>query len=350
MITGIDLVAWQLRVAAGEPLPLSQPDVTCRGHAIEARLCAEDTHGDFLPQAGTLLAFEPPVTDGVRVDHGLDAGTAVSPYYDPMIAKLIAHGASREEARRRLISALTDLVVLGVETNRGFLIDCLNDEAFRKGEVSTAFIATRFPADRRKRRAPGGDMMALAAVLIDRQAQVAVDEPLRHFRNAGAESSPLVLRCAERKTAMELVRLDSGSHRVAWQDESHEIGIIAIAENRVRFLADGLQQTAHFAFDRDALHLTLDGLTAAFTDVLLARPDAGESNPGAAALAPMTGTIAAVHVKSGDSVKKGQCLMILEAMKMQHEIVAPRDGTIAAVLVGVGQQVTTRKILVELAQ
>src|SRR5712691_8860029 len=151
MVTGLDLVEWQFRVAAREHLPLAQEDVTVRGHAIEARLYAEDAHADFLPQAGTVLAWEPPERPGVRVDHALTTGMTVSPYYDPLLAKVIAHGAGREEARRRLIAALEDTVVLGIETNRAFLIDCLAHKAFAARDISTAFIDTHFPGARRAR-------------------------------------------------------------------------------------------------------------------------------------------------------------------------------------------------------
>jgi geranyl-CoA carboxylase alpha subunit len=349
MVTGLDLVEWQLRVAAGELLPLRQSEIGLSGHAIEARLYAEDA-SDFLPQAGTVLAFEPPALAGVRIDHGLAAGSVVSPYYDPMMAKLIAHGATREEARRRLVRALSDLVVLGVETNRQFLLDCLGDEAIRAGETSTAFIDERFPPGRRARRRPDGVMTALAAVLIERHDEVEVGNSLRHFRNAAALSSPVILRRGDERITVDLTSRSDGRHEVAWPGDSHQVEILNVSGPRVRFLADGLEQTAHAAFDRDVLHLSLDGVTAMFSDARLERRDAGDRSASGAALAPMTGTIAAVHVQSGDAVKKGQCLIILEAMKMQHEIVAPRDGTVAAVLVSVGQQVTTRKTLVELAE
>src|SRR5207253_3240206 len=121
MVTGLDLVEWQFRVAAGERLPLAQEDVAVHGHAIEARPYAEDAHADFLPQAGTVLAWEPPERPGVRVDHALTTGLTVSPYYDPLLAKVIARAAGREEAQRRLIAALEDTLVLGIETNRAFL-------------------------------------------------------------------------------------------------------------------------------------------------------------------------------------------------------------------------------------
>jgi len=139
MITGIDLVEWQLRVAAGEPLPLRQEDVRFAGHAIEVRLCAEDTEQNFLPQAGTLEQWSP--STAVRVDHALEAGTAVSPFYDSMLAKLIAHAPTRDAARARLAAALDETVALGVPTNKAFLAAVLRDRRFANGEATTDFLS-----------------------------------------------------------------------------------------------------------------------------------------------------------------------------------------------------------------
>ena len=167
-VTGLDLVAWQLRIAAGEKLPLEQDQVAFAGHAIEARLYAEDPQQNFLPQSGVLVDWRPASGDGVRIDHGLAPGQSVSPFYDPMLAKVIAHGATREEARRRLIAALEDTVALGLTTNRSFLIDVLRHPAFAAGEATTAFIDLHFPAasDAMRRPAPDARMRALAAVLM----------------------------------------------------------------------------------------------------------------------------------------------------------------------------------------
>jgi geranyl-CoA carboxylase alpha subunit len=349
MITGLDLVEWQLRVTAGEALPLRQEEVPLDGHAIEVRLYAEDAHGDFLPQAGTIIAWEPPSGAGVRVDHGIAAGVTISPYYDPMLAKIIAHGATREAARRRLMAALQDTVVLGIETNRRFLIDCLSHPAFAAGETSTAFIERHFPAAARARPAPDARMTALAAALFDERARFDASAMLSHWHSSGPAAAPLLLACGEAKAAITAARLGERRCRVSWADKALEVEIIALAGNRVRFLADGLVDTAHFAWEDDTLHLSLDGVIASFRDVLLAGRGAATAGGGGAALAPMTGTIAAVRVKPGDAVRKGQCLVILEAMKMEHEILAPRDGTVATVLVAPGDQVMTRKLLVELA-
>src|SRR5216684_1135429 len=349
MVTGVDLVEWQIRVASGEALPLRQDDVAFTGHAIEARLYAEDAQGDCLPQAGRVLAWEPPSRPGVRVDHGIAAGVTVSPYYDPMLAKIIAHGATREAARRRLVAALMETVVLGVVTNRRFLIDCLSHSAFASADISTGFIARHFPPAVRAGAAPHPRLMALAAALIVGRGRGPSGGALSHWRSSGPAAVPLRLRCGDTETAIEVTGEGDGHFRIAWGGESCAVALLAQHGARLRFLADGLAEAAHVAWDGDALHLSVDGDTATFADVLLAPRSAAEGAAGAAALAPMPGTIAAVRVKPGDAVRKGQCLLVLEAMKMEHEIVASRDGTVAAVLVSPGEQVATRKLLVELA-
>jgi geranyl-CoA carboxylase alpha subunit len=377
MITGLDLVEWQLRVAAGEKLPLGQEQVAFRGHAIEVRLYAEDAHGDFLPQAGTLLAWEPPQGAGVRVDHGVASGVAVSPYYDPMIAKIIAHGATREEARRRLVVALQDTLALGIETNRRFLIDCLSHPAFAAGETSTAFIERHFPSAERAPPAPSPRMLALAAALMAEQGCEADAGSLSHWHSSGRATSSLLLQSGEAEIALRVTaegerryHLEGGMphsnpplgfpHQAdrpsplggeGWAGGSSgvDIELLHIEGTTVRFLCDGLAETARFCWQDEALHLSLDGATVVFEDVALAGRGAGADAAAGAALAPMTGIISAVRVRAGDAVRKGQCLVILEAMKMEHEILAPRDGTVAAVLVAPGEQVMTRKLLVELA-
>jgi geranyl-CoA carboxylase alpha subunit len=342
MITGLDLVAWQLRVAAGETLPLRQEEIALDGHAIEARLYAEDARGDFLPQAGTLVAWQAPRGAGVRSDHGVAAGLAIPPNYDPLMAKIIAHGATREEARRRLVAALTDTLALGIETNRRFLVDCLEHPAFVAGEVSTGFIERHFPAASRAAAAPEPRFLALAAALIAGQGSAP-------WRSSGPAAVPMLLESGGTRLALAVTGTDGGGCRVEGEGLSQAIEILALDGATVRFLAEGVAETARFAWDGGKLHLSLGAESASFEDVLLTASAAAAAAGAGAAVAPMTGTIAAVRVKPGDAVRKGQCLVILEAMKMEHEIVAAQDGTVAAVLVAPGEQVATRKLLVELA-
>ena len=344
MITGLDLVAWQLRVAAGETLPLRQEEVALDGHAIEARLYAEDAQGDFLPQAGTLLAWEPPSGAGLRCDHGVASGLVIPPHYDPLMAKIIAHGATRDEARRRLVAALEDTVALGLETNRRFLIDCLQHPAFVAGEAGTGFIERHFPAAVRAGAGPEPRLRALAAALI--AGHGGAQGP---WRSSGPAAVPLLLRSGQSRVAVSVTGTGARGCRVEGDGPSQNVEILEIDGTRVRFLADGLVETARLARDGGALHLSLGAAEGSFEDVLLTANGAAAAAGAGAALAPMTGTIAAVRVKPGDAVRKGQCLVILEAMKMEHEIVASQDGTVAAVLVAPGDQVATRKLLVELA-
>jgi geranyl-CoA carboxylase alpha subunit len=237
---------------------------------------------------------------------------------------------------------------LGLETNRGFLIDCLSHRAFAAGEISTAFIERHFPAPARVRTAPSGRMAALAAALIVEAAPCGGSDMLSHWRSSGAAAVPLLLRCGDARLAVEATREAVGCYRVDLAGESHAVELLALDPTWVRFLADGVVETARFAWDGAVLHLSLGGVVATFEDVLLAPRAAGAAATGAA-VAPMTGTISAVRVKPGDAVRKGDCLVVLEAMKMEHEILAPRDGQVATVLVSPGQQVATRKLLVELA-
>ena len=347
MTTGIDLVEWQLRVAAGEVLLKRQEEIGSRGHAIEARLYAEDPAADFLPQAGRLIAWEAPVGAGIRVDDGVASGVTISPHYDPMLAKIIAHGETRELALRRLIAALEDTVTLGIATNRHFLIACLSHPAFAEGSVDTGFIDRHLAGG--DRAIPDGRLVALAAALFDQRSAEHGNGVAPGWRSLRSLAAPMLLQFAEMKVAVEIAREGEWRWRISGNGGARSVEIAAIVGRRVRFLCDGLAETAQFAWDGDVLHLSLGAVTAAFEDVLLAGGAAAAGTSDDAALAPMTGTISAVRVRPGDPVRKGQCLVILEAMKMEHEIVAPRDGTIAAVLVNPGEQVSTRKPLVELA-
>jgi geranyl-CoA carboxylase alpha subunit len=347
MTTGIDLVAWQLRIAAGEALPKRQEDIASHGHAIEARLYAEDPEADFLPQAGRLVAWEAPVGAGIRVDDGVASGATISPHYDPMLAKIIAHGETRELARRRLIAALEDTVALGIATNRRFLIACLSHPAFAAATVDTGFIDRHLAGG--ARASLDDRVVALAAALFDHRSAERRDGIAPSWRSLRSLAAPMLLKFGEMKYALEIAREGARCWRISGTDGARSVEIAAIADSRVRFLCDGLVETGQFAWDGDALHLSLGEVTAAFEDVLLAGGAAAVGTSGNAALAPMTGTISVVRVRPGDPVRKGQCLVILEAMKMEHEIVAPRDGTVAAVLVSQGEQVPTRKPLVELA-
>jgi len=357
-ITGLDLVAWQLRIAAGERLPLDQHEVRFDGHAIEARLYAEDPHRAFLPQAGTVVDWRPAAGLGVRVDHGLVPGQAVSPYYDPMLAKVIAHGANRDEARRRLIAALEDTVILGLDTNRGFLLSLLRHPGFVAGEATTAFIETHFAAssDAMRRKTPDARMLALAAVLLLEDAHPPGPAP---WSSTGTAAWPLRLTVGDGHHAADVVAIGPGRYAVTLAPAAVapatvapatvEVAILDRGRGSVRFSAQGLEQTARFAFRDGALHLDLGGVTATFRETAREAVAAARRDGSARLVAPMNGAIVAVLARAGDRVAKGQRIVVLEAMKMQHEIAAERDGTVAQIAVKPGDQVATRQLLAVLA-
>jgi len=297
-ITGVDLVEWQLRVASGELLPLTQDDLSINGHAMEARLYAEDPAKGFLPSVGTLEAFD--LGDDVRVDTGVEQGATISPYYDPMIAKLIAHGDTRDEARERLADALDEAVVWPLRTNAGFLVEALDHPDFVGGQVDTGLIAREgdalLPPDRPSEEA----LAAAAAALVGPVA-------LAGFR------------------------------------------LNAPPRTEARFLLD--DQPIAIAFEpsdepaTDAVLVTEGGQTWRLS-TWRASGTAGGGVADGTILAPMPGRVTAVDVTAGMTVAKGQKLVTLEAMKMEHGLVAPYDGTVAELNVAAGDQVSEGAILV----
>jgi len=352
-VTGIDMVEWQLRIAADDPLPLAQQDVRFRGHAIEARLYVEDPYTDFLPQSGTLADWRPATGDGVRIEHGVAPGENISPFYDPMLAKVIAYGTAREEARRRLIVALEDTVVLGLNTNRNYLVAALRHPAFVAGEATTAFIERYFPAGSDVMRRPNLNLriVALAAVLLfeartrDPGGAVAATQ---YWSSTGPANWSLRLTVGNSNQETVVAVLGPDHYLVALGDHMIEVSIAERHDGAVRFTEGGVQKTARFAWQDKVLHLALDGLIAAVRETTLEISRPQKDSDSAELLAPMNGAIIAVHVKAGDRIVRGQRLVVLEAMKMQHEIRAPRDGVVLRVLVETGRQVATRQLLVEL--
>jgi geranyl-CoA carboxylase alpha subunit len=337
MTTGLDLVAWQLDVAAGEALPLAQEEISFAGHAIEVRLYAEDPYTDFLPQTGTVVAWRP--SPHVRVDTGIIEGQEISPFYDPMLAKVIAHGRNREEARRRLLRGLEDTVLLGLPNNRGFLLDVLRHPAFTEGTATTAFIGEHFSALQRPQ--PDGMVRALAAVLLYRYS---ADEQV-----GWSSASPIVaaidLRFGEDQCLCRVAPTDTAYQVALGEDETVELELLDVTTGRVRFRCAEVTQWANFTFAGDDLHLDLAGASNRFFEFTPALAAAKEKEGDGRLIAPMAGRIVAVRAGLGEVVAKGQILVILEAMKMEHEIKAPADGVVEEIGVGEGDQVTARQTL-----
>ncbi|SEO61505.1 acetyl/propionyl/methylcrotonyl-CoA carboxylase subunit alpha [Trujillonella endophytica] len=342
-VTGLDLVELQLRVAAGEPLPFGQDDVRLSGHAIEARVYAEDPARGFLPQSGTVLALREPTGPGVRVDSSLAAGSVVGTDYDPMLAKVVAWGPDRETARRRLVAALGDTAVLGVPTNTAFLRALLADPDVVAGALDTGLIERRGGALTAAGEAPAEGLAAAALALL------LEDEPV------GAAVDPWDMRDGWRigEPAWTLRRLQAAG------DEPVDVrvrGWAGAAEVRV---GDGPALPARASRDGDELTVTLDGTT---TRYLLAHHDGtvwlagggptvalreherlhAAAEGGAASgvvTSPMPGTVAVVRAEVGDRVEVGDPLLVVEAMKMEHVLTAPVAGTVTELPVPAGRSV-----------
>ncbi len=345
-ITGLDLVAWQIAVARGEPLPLTQEQVPLNGHAIEVRLYAEDPCAGFLPQSGDVALWNPPTGEGVRVDHGLASGQTVSPHYDPMIAKIIAHGATRDEARRRLIGALQRTRLLGLPHNRAFLEAVAGHPAFAAGETTTAFIAQHFDSAALVRPRPDSLALALASTLwFEANAKPVAAAP---WRSSGPARWPMLIGEGEHRHAVHITVTGTHSYTLEVGAALHHITLREREGECLRLIADGVQQNAAAVFAGDVLHLELGDLSANFEDLTYAPPATAAASAESRVLAPMNGRVLAIDVQSGDTVTKGQRLAVLEAMKMEHQLLARRDGVVDQVTVRAGDQVATRALLVSL--
>ena len=320
-VTGQDLVEWQLRVAAGEPLPLAQGEITLNGWAMEARLYAENPAAGFLPSIGELEHFVLP--DTVRVDTGVEAGGTVSPHYDPMIAKLIAHGPTRRAAARRLAEACGEVQVWPVRTNAGFLARCLGDPDFLRGEVDTGFIGAR-QDDLATASAPSDQVLAAAAQGLLSQGPAMASEPdgpwgaLTGFRlNAPRQSHLRLYRDGE---ALEAPLNEGPLSADVLIDAA---GAIVVFEAGEAYAFSGTPPPS----------VAGDG-------------PAGDG----VVIAPMPGKVVAVAVKAGDTVTRGQTLVTLEAMKMEHALAAAFDGVVESLSVTAGDQVSEGAVLARLAQ
>jgi 3-methylcrotonyl-CoA carboxylase alpha subunit len=320
-VTGVDLVEWQFRVAAGEPLPLAQDAIRARGAAVEARLYAEDPARGFLPSPGRIDHLG--LDHRIRIETGVDEGDVVSPFYDPMIAKLVVHGKERESARRALLAALDASYVAPLHTNQGFLFECLERQEFALGNVDTG--------------------------LIDRAGDALIPP---------SEPSPAVADAAARRYRFDWL---DWSGLLGSPDGAIRIGLFGFRLNRpvddsvvlhgpagaVRGSSKGYGEPhgicTTMTRDGDIL-VTERGQTFLFTD----RPShlaAGASAADGAILAPMPGKVIAVDVAAGETVTKGQRLLVLEAMKMEHALTAPFDGTVTELDVAAGQQVQVEALL-----
>ena len=332
-VTGLDLVRLQLHVAQGRPLPFSQSDVALSGHSIEARLCAEDA--DFLPSTGPVLRFQAP--QGVRVDAGIESGGEVTPHYDSLLAKIIAHGADREEARLKLVRALEDMFVAGLTTNRDALLHMLTRPDFVAGPPTTDFLRDNPFAP----SLPSPLAFALAAVL---NVGVDADAPSAAWREA-----PFRLACAGVERTLYAAREGQG-WRVRTEGESLTLRVVSRDDGEARFVVHGVTRRARFARDGDELWLDVEGALRRFVDLTYAPPSRADAEAGGEVRSPVSGIVAAVSVRAGDSVRRGQQLGVVEAMKMQHTLLSPLDGIVSETHVAVGQTTKAGALLFVIAE
>jgi geranyl-CoA carboxylase alpha subunit len=345
-ITGLDLVELQLRVAAGEPLPLRQHDVTFTGHAIEVRLCAEDAAQGFMPRSGRMSRWEMP--EGLRVEHALQSGAEIPPYYDSMIAKLVSFGATREEALIRLICGLEQATAFGVATNRSFLISCLRHGAFAQGQATTAFIAThRDELFAQHTTAPND--IALAALLLH------LSQPHAPRWRGGRSlapgfPAPLRFQLGDALHECDVVRDRAGDYVVGSNGDAQRFTLDELGGGAVRFRHGEVLETVRFDRAGDQLWLQRRGVTLVVRDLTWAPPEARAGSSGDGKVrAALSGRIVSVLVKPGERVALGQPVLTLEAMKMEHVHTAGMAGTVSAVAVAEGEQVTTGRIVIEIA-
>ena len=313
------------------------------GHAIEVRLCAEDPAHDFLPQSGRLLRWQPGTA--LRVDHALQSGQVIPPYYDSMVAKFIAHADNRDAARQALQSALTEAVVLGVQTNQAYLAACLHHPAFAAGQASTGFIAAHGQAllDATPALPPALAALALyaARALCDGHDPTRVDLPL---------AWPVPMRLQVDGHTYRAAVHACGGNRYAIQNDdlTTTLELVACDAHGATFAMNDAFMPIAWAWDNNALVISLRGRQSRLVDHSLSGAARADAAHGGAMRAPMAGRIVALPIAVGQRVRKGELLLVLEAMKMEHPSVAPMDAVVATVRVAQGAQVLAGALLVEL--
>ncbi|AOF86133.1 D-ala D-ala ligase family protein [Hydrogenophaga sp. RAC07] len=350
-ITGLDLVEWQLRVASGEPLPLKQDELRIHGHAIEARICAETPDNNFLPATGTLAVYRKPACTAfergvVRVDDGVREGDTISPFYDSMVAKLIVHGATRQEALARMDAALAETRIVGLSTNVQFLRHVVNSASFSQANLDTALIpreaAVLFHQDK----------VGLALAVASAVAQTLVAE------RAQASTDPFSCRDGWRPHGLTVRRFDfeymgepllahltylhDGALQLAFGEVSGGLQFETLPTEggaRMDLQFQGQRQTVQTWQQGEIVHIFCALGATQITEIDALAHAGVAAADGGRLTAPMPGKVLSFAVKAGDVIKKGQALAVMEAMKMEHTIAAPADGTVAELLYAPGDQV-----------
>ena len=350
-VTGEDLVEWQLRVAAGEKLPKRQADITCLGHAIEARLYAEDPERQFLPQTGRLDALALPRGELARVDTGVREGDRITPFYDPMIAKIIAHGEDRPAALARLARALAETGALGVVTNLAFLSRLARQPDFAAAALDTGFIERHRAALCPGPQSPPDEIFAAAALSrllrraeSARQAALASADPYSPWAaadawrlNGAGEQAILFEAAGERREVR--ARAQAGGWRLAVGDRAFVAAAQRLASRRLDLALDGVRSRPLLLEQGAATALFRDGASWRLVEIDPLAARAAEDPAAGRLSAPMPGRVMQLFVAAGAKVRRGEPLMVIEAMKMEHTIAAPSDGVVERIGFAVGDPV-----------
>jgi len=354
-IIGKDLVREQIRIAEGETLSFSQDDLQINGHAIEARLCAEDPNNDFLPSPGPVIIWQPSTQGKARFDSGVESGSVIAVEFDPMIAKVIVHAPTRREAASRLARILETTQIQGLTTNRDFLVTTLRHQAFLAGDTTTDFIERISPA---RTREVTNDHLAEASIAVAMESQA---------RNHAAAKVLKTIPSGWRNTILPFERMDfqyldqechleyrtrrDGKFRFRTGDSPEALLVTpyACGDGLVDIDIDG--RRVRYEIDRQGMQWYVHGSAGDLHITELPRyPVIGSEEQAGGLTAPMPGAVLATEVSSGDRVSKGDLLLILEAMKMEHRITAPMDGVISELHVTTGDQVKNGQLLVSLNQ
>ncbi len=350
MVTGIDLVEWQIRIADGESLPVSQVEVETTGHAIEARLYAEDPAKDFLPQAGQILLWREPDGDGIRVDSGIQSPANISLYYDPMLAKVIAYGDDRRMAIRRLRRALSSCTLLGVNSNLRLLRELLHHQAFLDGKLNTAFLDQHFSDWQPPKMDESVALMAASLAHPEDQTPMSGSGFWRNNPNR-PQLKRFRLNSAEEPVEVELLPLpQKGSFQITVLGHTHTVQLDHQHGADLTLTVDGYRQTATLASAGGVWWVdTRNGLVVLHEVSPLPEPKAW-AGAGSSLRAPMPGSILDVLVEVGQQVCKGQALLKLEAMKMEHTIRAAADGVVEAIYFSTGDTVDADAQLLQIGR
>jgi 3-methylcrotonyl-CoA carboxylase alpha subunit len=364
-ITGLDLVEWQLRVASNEKLPLQQSDLRIDGHAIEARICAENPDNNFLPATGALQVYRKPVhsefeRSGIRVDDGVREGDAISPFYDSMIAKLIVHGRTREEALAKLDRALSEVQIVGLATNVQFLRHVVTSDSFAQAKLDTALIQREEKAlfNQEKLSLASAVSAWITHVLIAERKQETADPFSKRdgWRPFGLATRSFAFEWHDQPVSAVLSYLHDGALSLKVQSGEQEasglLDMQAVGDAvQVSFAGERFIASVH-AFSHEKGQIAGVFTARGATKIVVIDPFiqvADSAAHGGRLTAPMPGKVVSFAVKAGDAVKAGQALAVMEAMKMEHTIAAPKDGIVAEILYASGDQVTEGAELLKLA-